>query len=270
MISEFIASWPLFQNTYLAGWLVAALLGFVGVFLIAREQMFLGAAISQTSLLGVALALTLGLPDAAARLMAVLLAMGAAVLAGVKSRKQGSGGEALTVWFFVASAGGAILLVANSPLGMEEVQRLLASSLIGAEGADLLLLGIFLLASTVFVGLRARRVILVSTDPVTASVIGINTGAWFAALYAWLGLCIGTSIRVSGFLYAFACLVLPALIVRHWCREIRPMLWMAPLVAVLSAALSFVVANHFDYPLAPTAVVCLSLLFPVSVVTQRR
>ncbi len=48
-IDSFVASWALFQYTYLAGWLIGLLLSLVGVLVVARDQFFLGAAMSQAS-----------------------------------------------------------------------------------------------------------------------------------------------------------------------------------------------------------------------------
>ncbi len=59
MIESFLASWDLFRDTYLVGWLLAVLLSLLGVFVVARDQVFLGAAVTQASTLGVALALAL-------------------------------------------------------------------------------------------------------------------------------------------------------------------------------------------------------------------
>jgi ABC-type Mn2+/Zn2+ transport system permease subunit len=44
VIDAFLASWPLFHTTYLAGAAIAVLLALVGVWVVAREQIFLGSA----------------------------------------------------------------------------------------------------------------------------------------------------------------------------------------------------------------------------------
>ena len=54
---SFLASWRLFRYSYLVGWLVGLLLSLVGVIVVARDQVFIGAAVSQASTLGIALAL---------------------------------------------------------------------------------------------------------------------------------------------------------------------------------------------------------------------
>ena len=41
MIELFVASWDLFHNTYLAGWGIALLLSLLGVFVVARDHIYL-------------------------------------------------------------------------------------------------------------------------------------------------------------------------------------------------------------------------------------
>ena len=60
MIQDFAASWHLFHNSYLAGWLIGLLLALIGVLVVARNQIFIGVAVSQASTLGIALTMWLG------------------------------------------------------------------------------------------------------------------------------------------------------------------------------------------------------------------
>ena len=53
-------SWALFHNTHLVGRLIRLLLALIGVLVVARDQIFIGAAVSQASTLGIAIALAVG------------------------------------------------------------------------------------------------------------------------------------------------------------------------------------------------------------------
>jgi zinc transport system permease protein len=61
-------------------------------------------------------------------------------------------------------------------------------------------------------------------------------------------------------LYTFGCLVLPALVAKNVCREVRPMFVVAPVIAVGVATVGFVLANHYDDPPAQMTVALLCLL----------
>lgn len=54
----------------------------------------------------------------------------------------------------------------------------------------------------------------------------------------------GLAMCISGMLYTFGLLVLPALIARSVCREVRTLFFISPIVAVSVGTLGFVLANH--------------------------
>jgi ABC-type Mn2+/Zn2+ transport system permease subunit len=129
VIESFLASWSLFQTTYLSGWAIAFVLALVGVWVVARDQIFLGVAVAQASTLGVASALWLGglgVGAASAQLgddvVAAALAVAASVataLATVLRRAGAESAEAVTGWVFLVSASVPTLLLAHDPHGLE-------------------------------------------------------------------------------------------------------------------------------------------------------
>ena len=270
MIHEFIASWPLFHNSYLAGALIGVVLSLIGVFVVARDQIFLGAAVSQASTLGVALALGLAawLPgpprpwlesDVFLSIVAVAFSVAAALVTGRSGERGRESHEAVTGWVFLISAAASVLVVAHSPHGLEEVQRLLASSILGAERHEVVEYGI--LAAVVGLGIVAfrRRLLLLAMDPAMAAAVGMRPAVWSGITFAGLGLVVGLSIRTSGMLFAFGCLVLPALAAKNLCREVQPMWIVSPVVVLVAAGAGFVVANHYDFPPAQMTVALLGL-----------
>jgi len=263
MIAEFVSTWPLFYKAYVAGWLIAFVLSVVGVLVVARDQIFIGAAVSQASTLGIALALRVG--DLLSRQAAWLrhqgfltvMAVVSSTVAAVVTMRRGEGRnshEALTGWVFLFSSSAAILIVANSPHGTEEIHQVLVSTIIGATWGDLLVFGVLGLATALVAGLAHRRLLLLATDPAMAAAVGMRTELWTVAIAVWLGIAVGLSIRVAGVLYAFGCLVLPALIATNLCREMWPLFVVAPLVAVVTGVVGFVLAHYYDLPPAQTAV----------------
>lgn len=273
MIASFIESWPLFQWTYLAGWGIAMMLATVGVAVVARDQIFLGAAVAQASMLGIALSVwvercfeLLGhhahssepLAGALAVLFSVLAAL---VTACAEPRRESH--EAITGWVFLFCSSVSILLVARSPLGLDEIHRLLSSSLIGATAGDAAL---YLLAAVLAIALALRlrdRLTLLISDPVMAEAMGMRVRRANLLLALALGLGVGLAIRSAGLLYTFGCLVLPPLLAKNLCREVRPLFWVAPLLALLVALPGFVLANHHDFPPAQMTVALLAALLPL-------
>jgi ABC-type Mn2+/Zn2+ transport system permease subunit len=275
VIEEFLSSWPLFQNTYLVGLSIALLLSLVGVLAVARDQIFIGAAISQASTLGIALAMWIGAWAAPATLpwfrsdgflstMAVAFSVIAALITTRGGEESKESHEAITGWVFLVSTSLSILIVSHSPHGLEEIHRLLASSIIGATRADVWTFGLLAGLTVLFLAVTYRRTLLFLMDPAMAAAVGMNIIRWAAIISTLLGLAVGLSIRSAGMLYTFGCLVLPALVAKNLCREVRPMFLVAPLVALMTGATAFVLANHYDYPPAQMTVALLSLLLTMA------
>jgi ABC-type Mn2+/Zn2+ transport system permease subunit len=280
VIQEFITSWALFQNTYLVGWLIGLLLALVGVLVVARDQIFIGAAVSQASTLGIALALGLGSwtatealdwlhADAFLSAMAVTFSVLAALLTARCGEAGNESHEAVTGWVFLLSASGATLIVSHSPHGLDEIHRLLSSSIIGATPRDIWTFGALVIVTAGALVTTHRRVLLFALDPAMAAAVGMRLKPWALITSAWLGLAVGLSIRSAGMLYTFGCLVLPALIAKNLCREVRPMFVVAPCVALSTGAVGFVLANHFDDPPAQMTVVLLCLLLTIAWLIRR-
>ncbi|MGH2667763.1 MAG: metal ABC transporter permease, partial [bacterium] len=235
---------------------------------VARDQIFLGVAVAQASTLGVAAALWIGglgasatlerfRSDAIASSLAVATAVATALATVLRRGRGAESAEAVTGWVFLVAASLPTLLLARDPHGLEEVHHLLFSTLLGATTADLVIFGA-LAAGTILVVARHHEALrLLAIDPEIADVVGLRSRAWHAALAIWLGLAVGLSIRVSGTLYTFGCLVLPALIAKHLVREVRALIWVAPALAVAAAVAGFVFANHWDTPPAHMTVALL-------------
>jgi ABC-type Mn2+/Zn2+ transport system permease subunit len=273
VIESFAASWSLFGTTYLVGLAIAGILAVVGVWIVARDQIFLGAAVAQASTLGVALALRLGAAaggaswlesDAAPTLLATAASIATAWLAARVAQGRTESQEAVTGWVFLLSGSVPVLLLASSPHGLEEIQRLLFSTLLSASRSDLWLFGALGVATVGATVALRERLLVFTLDPELAAAIGMRARLWGGATAVGLGLAVGLSIRAAGTLYTFGCLVLPALVAKNLCREVRPMLWVAPLLAVMASLAGFVISNGLDWPPAHTTVGLLSAALPLA------
>jgi ABC-type Mn2+/Zn2+ transport system permease subunit len=81
--------------------------------------------------------------------------------------------EALTGWLFLAGSSLSVLIVANSPHGMAEVNRLLSSTIIGASDFDVAIFVTLLAVTVAVLTLRLRPLMLLLTDAQTAQALGI-------------------------------------------------------------------------------------------------
>jgi ABC-type Mn2+/Zn2+ transport system permease subunit len=271
MIESFIEAWPLFKDAFLAGWAIALVLALLGIVVVSRDQIFVGVAMSQASMLGIALSMWAGSTLAAtafawvgsedtSALWAIVFSIGCALAAARAESRGGETHEAITGWIFLAAGSISILILAHSPHGVEEIHRLVASSLIGARDRDVVVFAVLSVLAIVAAGFRRREIMLYAMDPSMAASVGLPVRLMSVAFAVVLGVAVGLSIRVSGMLYTFGCLVLPAMAAKSLCREVRQMFWVAPVLGVSSAVAAFVLANDGDYPPAQTTVAVLSVV----------
>jgi len=273
----FLETWDLFAETYLAAWSVAALLGTLGVFVVARDQIFLGAALSQASTFGVMVALASGAVGHAAHggadwwaaFAAVLGAVGATVLIRSAQGTRGQTSEALTGWVFLGAAAGAVLLAARDPRGGEQIQRLMSSSFIGADWIDVWVLAAVLVCVAVALFLFGRPMLLVAVDPLGARAQGVRSARWQWAMDLGIAVCVALAMRTTGMLYAFGCLVLPAMTARNFCHRARSMFWVSPVLATCTAVVAAVVAHGWDLPPSQAAVALMAAVWVPSALWRR-
>lgn len=271
MVQEFFSSWHLFHYPYLAGWLICLLMAATGVFVVAKNQIFIGAAVAEASTLGIAFTLWLGglsaagsmewlHSDEALSLSAVVFSVAASLVAGVWGESGREGHEGITGWLFLASMSLSVLIVSHSPIGMDEVLRLHSSSIIGATSTDVWVLFGLVLFLFVFLHFQNQKIVLLAVDPVMAGAVGVRTRLWSVLISLWLGLTVGWSMRIAGMVFTFGCLVLPVMAAKNLSREVKPLFWVAPAVSVAAGGVSYMVANYYDFPPGQMTVAVLSLL----------
>lgn len=270
-MGDFIASWPLFHDAYIGGILASALLALLGIQLVARDQIFFGAAIAQASTFGISVALVTAAwhpfgihlhhfswyPPLCAAICAVAAAVGIECVTRREIR------EAATAFVFLTASAGALVLLTNSPHGMEEVQHLLASSLLGATARDGLILGILLTSTSIFLLLHGDRLLLIAIDPGTADAAGLGVRRWSLGFVIWCALCVGMAIRMAGLLFTFGNLLLPTLAARQVVRDMRPLFWIAPLMAAGSTLAGAALAHTLDVPPAQMGVLLQGVLIAI-------
>ncbi|MBI4582867.1 MAG: metal ABC transporter permease [Planctomycetes bacterium] len=265
MIGEFLSSWSLFYNSYLATWLIGILLALLGVPVVAKDQIFFGAAVSQASTFGVALGIGLAElssaeffqwfgSEQALAILAVSFSILSALFASRHSRKGQESQESVTGWIFLIASSLTILVVSHCTHDQEHIHRLFSISPIGATLTDVVVFSVFTLATVALLIPLNKRILLLVLDEEMATAVGINAGFWSMVIFGWIGLALGLSIHTSGMLYTFGCLVLPAMIAKNLCREVRPMFFAAPAAALVIGIISSILSYHYDHPPAHTAV----------------
>ncbi|MCM8526727.1 MAG: metal ABC transporter permease [Lentisphaeraceae bacterium] len=292
---EFKASYDFFPEIYNSGFLIAAILSIAGVLIVARNQIFIGAAITQASTFGISIALSIlgleAMTDATGQarqdlilnysiLAATICTIWAfvdksfflGILQNLKvpvspsKESAGKGKEDITGWLFLLASAGAIVLVSKTPLGMEEVKKLTFSSIIGADASDLTVLKWLLIVELALLIPFLNVVVLTFTDRNYAMSLKIPVSFIEFVFAILMGFILGTTLKVSGTLFSFGCLILPVLIAANLSKRTRLLFLLSPAIALSTAFLGFSLGSYYDIPQAQLTVFLMALFWPLSLI----
>lgn len=257
----------------IAGLLIAAICAYVGVYVVLKRIVFVGASLAQISSAGIALAFLLGqsVPFAAQHPIAVSLVvtlLGTLIYSQQTLSRKIPQESIIGIGYLVASALTLIFIV-RSPKGLDEVKELLDGNVITVQQGDLMVMaGIFLGVALVHL-LFYKQFLFVSFDSEVAATQGYRTRAWELLFYFVLGLTIAMAIQYAGLLSVFAYMVIPAVTGLLVARRMPTAFLVAIGSALLSTLLGFCLALKFDLPTSPPIIGVSAVLLAMVWVSRR-
>jgi ABC-type Mn2+/Zn2+ transport system permease subunit len=258
MIADILEGLKLNYLGVLAGGLVAAICACIGVYIVLKRIVFVGASLAQISSAGIALAFLLGqsVPWIARYPLAVSLVV---TLTGVLIYSQQSLSRRIPqesiigIGYVIASAL-TLLLIVRSPKGMDEVKELLDGNIITVQQSDLMIMIVVFAAVALLHLLFYKQFLFVSFDPEMAATQGYRTRVWELLFYLALGVTIALAIQYAGLLSVFAYMVIPSVTGLLMARRMPTAFVTAILCAVLSTFLGFCWALYADLPTSPPTI----------------
>jgi ABC-type Mn2+/Zn2+ transport system permease subunit len=259
-VSETLSTILLFREALYGALVIALACSVLGVYVVLRRIVFVGAALAQLSSAGIALGMFLYGLGVGGELthhpvaMALIVTIAGAMFFGV-----GGGGRAgvppdavIGVTYAVAAAAG-ILLIAKARTG-EVHDIFLQGNILGITRVDtLILLAVavpVLLVHLIFY----KEFLFVSFDRETARTLGYNVRFWNLLLYLTLGVVIAYAMQFAGVMLVFNFLVLPAVTGLLLARSMGGIFAVAIGAALAAAVAGFSLSVPLDLPSGPTII----------------
>ena len=241
----------------------------IGVYVVLRRIVFVGAALAELSSAGIALALWLEGQSLMLGLATHPIALALALtIAGVLFFGAGGGrgrippDATIGVTYAVAGAAG-ILLISKAAVG-EAHDIFLAGSILGLTRSDtIVLLGVaipVLLVHAVFY----KEFLFVSFDRETARTLGYNISFWNLLLYFTLGVVIAFAMQSAGVMLVFNFLVLPAVTGLMVSRSMAGVFLWSVVSALVASLIGFTLSVRFDLPTSPSIIAVSGVLVVVA------
>jgi ABC-type Mn2+/Zn2+ transport system permease subunit len=243
-----------FRRALLASLLIGVTLSVMGVYVVLRRIIFVGAALAQMSAAGVALGILLGVHGEAVGMVAALLGV---ALLSIHPKKVGLPGEGPIGIGYALASTLAILFVAKTPGGEADTLLLLYGNILAVPDWHLLELWVLAPALVLLHVLLRRRFLVTCFSPDAARASGVRVGAWTLLLYVTLGTGIAAGMEIAGSLLTFTYLVVPALAGQMLARRSWHMPAIAVAVAVVGTIAGLAGSVLWDLPSGPTIVAAL-------------
>ena len=259
-MSDTLTTILLFREALYGAVVIALACSVLGVYVVLRRIVFVGAALAQLSSAGIALGMFLYGLGIGGELthhpvaMALIVTIAGAIFFGLGGAARGGvpHDAVIGVTYVVAAAAG-IILVAKARVG-EAHDLFLQGNILGITRVDtVILLAVaipVLLVHLVFY----KEFLFVSFDRETARTLGYNVRRWNLLLYLTLGVVIANAMQFAGVMLVFNFLVLPAVTGLLLARSMAGIFGIAIGSALLAAVVGFSLSVPFDLPSGPTII----------------
>lgn len=244
---------PFVQRALLVALMVAVLCSYLGIFVVLKRIVFVGAALAEVSALGAALAffppvvglfqsVTGALPalEPLHHYLPLVLALVSMLLAvAVFSQQRISRRlprEAIIGATYAAAVGLTLLALSQNPSGESHTDEILNGNIITVQQLEIIELAFTCVAVALIQALFYKEFMLVSFDPEVARTLGYRSSRWELLWYLALGVMIAVSIHVAGTVLVFAYLVIPAVTALSLSRRMRTAFVLSMLFGVAATA----------------------------------
>jgi ABC-type Mn2+/Zn2+ transport system permease subunit len=255
------------QRALIAGALIGATAGAIGVYVVLRGFSFIGAGIAHAAFGGVAIALLLGIdPLWGALAFSLVVAWGIAYT----SRRAAIKEEVAVGILFAASMALGIFLLSFIPGYRADLFGYLFGNILAVSSRDLFTS--FVLAGLVFTAMTVlyKEFLFVTFDPGMAEVSGLPVGVLQGVLLSLVALTVVLSLRVVGAVLVAALLVIPAATAYQVVRNFHHLLLFSALIGVAEVVGGLIISFYLDTPSGPTIVLLSASLFGLVMILRKR
>lgn len=274
--AEFLSAREIWEVPLAASVVAGALLGFLGVYVVLRRTVFVSAALTQLSTLGLVATLLVEErvnieSEHAAEQLAVAMAfsvVGALVLGAFRARRLPAEASVGAAWVTAS----ALVVLGSSRLvhAAHDLGGIVFGNAVAVSGTELATIAVVAALCAGVHAFFAKEIAFASFDPETARALGMPVRVWDAALFLTIGLAIPAAARALGALPVFAFLTLPAAAALLLKVGFSRAFALAGVFGVIAAAAGYVLSWVWEIPTGATMVTVAALLAVPGALRQLR
>ena len=249
-----------FPHALLGSILVGALCAFIGVYIVARRVVFLGAVMTQLSVLGLSVTFLpfVAVPHTIGSLVITLLAV--AALSRWLAHRSIPGDAVLGVVFSTAIALRILVLQKSPRVEASEVDNLLRGDILFVTDDLFYIMVAVFVAMGVLHLLFAKQFTSVTFDAETATVQGVNAKLWESVLYVSAAVAISVATHLVGDVFVFGYLVIPPVTALLLGGSVKQIFATSAVMGAVAPVVGLYLAFIVDVPASPAIVAVAAIL----------
>ncbi len=274
----------LFPYALLGSILAGIICSFLGVFVLSQRAVFLGAALTQVSIAGVAFSFLhlINLEVLIGSLFSVeiiensflhhfehtffslFFSMISILIFSQSYRQKLITQDGLLGIIFVVAIAIRIMFIQKSPIAeISEIEAILKGDILFIGANEFYTMSVILIIIFLIFGIFSKQLKFVTFDAETASAHGINSRFWLLFFYLTVGVGISLTTRFVGDVFTFAYLIIPSSIGIILAKKVSHVFIISVIIGAVIPPVSILLAFIFDFSSGPTAVVVVFLVFIV-------
>lgn len=265
-------SYSFVQLALLAALILAGIHSYLGFHVVSRGVIFVDISLAQAAAFGAVVALVMGFDphSLSAYLLSLAFTLVGAALISVSQTKDNHIPHEAFIGIIYASFSTAVILVlAGRPEGMEEIEHMLAGSLLTVRVGDLISTAILYSAVGVIHWFLRNRFFRLSEDRAGAIADGWSAGWWDFLFYALFGIVVTSSVHIAGVLLVFSLLVIPPVIALLFTRRRGWRLFWGWTTAFISSLMGIFISVKMNLPAGPSIIAAMVLLLVLCVLVRQ-
>lgn len=263
-IQDFI-EFPFIQYAFLSIIFLTLVCGIISPFIIVKKSAFMGAAISHSALLGVAVALALfgeSNPWGIYLITGLITSVLALFLASMTFRQK-IPSDGLIGIFFTTTMGLGMIIHQQFAANQGDLLSYLFGNILLITSFDVILAFLLLVIAGLCILPFYRHWIYFSYDEEMAFTQGLPTKLLHFLFYFIITFIIVSSLKIAGTVLINTLLLVPGVFALKFSSNTKSLLWYSCLFSLGSGIFSFILANHIEWPVGPTLSVFQFLLLIV-------
>ncbi len=257
---------PFMQRALIGGLLTGTLGGLLGSIAVLRQLSFFSDALGHSALLGITLGILIGVNP---MLILIPFAIGFALLVNQLVERSSLPTDALLNIVYSSSLAAAILALSRIETYRGGIRQLLFGDILGISNLDLIIVGILLLASIIYLSVSMRAQILLTLNTDLAGAVGVSTRWHRLAFIVLLAVVVAVSIKAVGVLLISAFVVIPACAGRLLCRSFPNYILTSAILGGTCALLGLLTSGLTNLPSGPSVVMVQFIGFLIALFISR-